>query len=180
MPSFHRELVKGVATYAHELFTDHAELDVIYVPIGMGSGNCGLITVRDLLGLLHRDRRRGRGECAGLRAVVRSRPSGADQFGEDVCRWRCLPGIRPTEALDIIWSKARRAWLPSARTRSPTRFASTTRRRTISPKGRRRAAGGAAAGKDRTAGKRVGLILSGGNIDMPVMAQILGGATPEV
>jgi threonine dehydratase len=32
--------------------------------------------------------------------------------------------------------------------------------------------------KDRYAGKRVGLILSGGNIDMPVLAQILAGATP--
>jgi len=51
VPSFHRELVKGVATYAHELFTAHPDLAVVYVPIGMGSGICGLITVRDLLGL---------------------------------------------------------------------------------------------------------------------------------
>ncbi|MGB7019431.1 MAG: threonine dehydratase, partial [Xanthobacteraceae bacterium] len=51
VPSFHRELVKGVATYAHELFMSHPALDVVYVPIGMGSGICGLITVRDLLGL---------------------------------------------------------------------------------------------------------------------------------
>ncbi|MFY9692338.1 MAG: pyridoxal-phosphate dependent enzyme [Xanthobacteraceae bacterium] len=34
--------------------------------------------------------------------------------------------------------------------------------------------------KARYAGKRAGLILSGGNIDMPVMAQILRGATPAV
>src|SRR5579862_1527000 len=51
VPSFHRDLVKGVATYAHELFESHADLDVVYVPIGMGSGISGLITVRDLLGL---------------------------------------------------------------------------------------------------------------------------------
>ena len=51
VPSFHAELVKGVATYAHELFAAHRDLDVVYVPIGMGSGICGLITVRDLLGL---------------------------------------------------------------------------------------------------------------------------------
>ncbi len=50
VPSFHRDLVKGVATYALELFTAHPDLDVVYVPIGMGSGICGLITVRDLLG----------------------------------------------------------------------------------------------------------------------------------
>src|SRR5580692_7463624 len=51
VPSFHRDLVKGVATYAYELFSSFADLDVVYVPIGMGSGICGVITVRDLLGL---------------------------------------------------------------------------------------------------------------------------------
>ena len=51
IPSFHREIAKGVATYAHELFTVWSDLNVVYVPIGMGSGICGLITVRDLLRL---------------------------------------------------------------------------------------------------------------------------------
>ena len=51
VPAFHRDLVRGVATYAHELFSSFADLDVVYVPIGMGSGICGIITVRDLLGL---------------------------------------------------------------------------------------------------------------------------------
>jgi threonine dehydratase len=48
---FRAELVRGVATYAKELFDAAGELDAVYVPIGMGSGICGLITVRDLLGL---------------------------------------------------------------------------------------------------------------------------------
>ena len=51
VPSFHPALVKGVATYAHELFLHAPDLAAIYVPIGMGSGICGVITVRDLLGL---------------------------------------------------------------------------------------------------------------------------------
>ena len=51
VPSFHRDIVIGVATYARELFTDHPDLDAVYAPIGMGSGICGLVTVRDLLGL---------------------------------------------------------------------------------------------------------------------------------
>jgi threonine dehydratase len=51
VPVFHRDLVRGVATYAAELFDAAGELDAVYVPIGMGSGICGLITVRDLLGL---------------------------------------------------------------------------------------------------------------------------------
>jgi threonine dehydratase len=51
VPSFHPDLVRGVATYALEFFTACPDLDAVYAPIGMGSGICGLITVRDLLGL---------------------------------------------------------------------------------------------------------------------------------
>ena len=51
VPSFHRDLVAGVATYALELFQSVAHLDAVYVGVGMGSGISGLIAVRDLLGL---------------------------------------------------------------------------------------------------------------------------------
>ena len=50
-PSFAPDLVKGVATYALELFRAAPPLDALYVPIGLGSGICGAIMVRDLLGL---------------------------------------------------------------------------------------------------------------------------------
>jgi threonine dehydratase len=50
-PSFHRDLVLGVATWALELFEAAPGLDLLYVPIGMGSGICGAILARDLLGL---------------------------------------------------------------------------------------------------------------------------------
>ena len=51
VPSFHDEIVKGVASYALELMTQVQNLDRIYVPIGCGSGVCGLIAVRDALKL---------------------------------------------------------------------------------------------------------------------------------
>jgi threonine dehydratase len=50
-PSFAPDLVKGVATYALEFFRTAPPLDALYVPIGMGSGICGCILARDLLGL---------------------------------------------------------------------------------------------------------------------------------
>lgn len=50
VPSFHVDLVLGVATYALELLTAVPDLQTLYVPIGMGSGICGCILVRDLLG----------------------------------------------------------------------------------------------------------------------------------
>lgn len=51
VPPFHTELVKGVATYALELFKAAPDLDTVYVPIGCGSGICGVIAARDALGL---------------------------------------------------------------------------------------------------------------------------------
>ena len=51
VPSFHPDLVLGVATYALELFRTAPDLDILYVPIGQGSGICGCIMARDLLGL---------------------------------------------------------------------------------------------------------------------------------
>ncbi len=50
-PSFHPELVRGVATYALELFSAAPALDTVYVPIGLGSGICGVIAARDALAL---------------------------------------------------------------------------------------------------------------------------------
>ena len=54
VPAFHPDLVLGVATYALELLQSAPDLDVIYVPIGQGSGICGCILARDLLGLAPR------------------------------------------------------------------------------------------------------------------------------
>jgi threonine dehydratase len=51
VPSFHPALVRGVASYSLELFRSEPRLDVLYVPIGLGSGICGAIAVRDALGL---------------------------------------------------------------------------------------------------------------------------------
>lgn len=51
VPSFHPDLVVGVATYAYEFFKNAPDLDKVYVPIGMGSGICGMIRTRDIMGL---------------------------------------------------------------------------------------------------------------------------------
>src|SRR5689334_1133590 len=50
VPSFHPLLVHGVASYALELMRAVADLEVIYVPIGLGSGICGMIAAREALG----------------------------------------------------------------------------------------------------------------------------------
>jgi threonine dehydratase len=179
VPSFHRELVKGVATCAYELFTSFPGLDVVYVPIGMGSGICGLITVRDLLGL--------KTEIVGVVAknapafalsLEAGRPvktSTARTFADGLaCR-----DPQP-EAFEIIAKGAARVVLVGeGEIAEAIRIYYTTTHNLAEGAG---AAPLAALlkEKDRYGGKHVGLILSGGNIDMAIFAQILRGETPGV
>jgi threonine dehydratase len=51
VPSFHPWLVRGVATYGLEMFRSVADLDAVFVPIGLGSGFCGIAAAREALGL---------------------------------------------------------------------------------------------------------------------------------
>ncbi len=179
VPAFHRDLVRGVATYAHELFSSFADLDVIYVPIGMGSGICGVITVRDLLGL--------KTEVVGV--VAENAPAYALSFkaGQlvptnsartfaDGMACRDPNG----EAFNIIKQGAARIV-----TVSEDEIAEAMRIYYATTHNLAEGAGAAPLAallkeKDRYAGKRAGLILSGGNIDMPLFTQILQGQTPTV
>ena len=177
IPSFHRELVKGVATYALELFTAEPDLDAVYVPIGMGSGICGLITVRDLLGL--------KTEIIGV--VADNAPAYALSFEAG----RPVPTATArtfadgmacrdpqAEAFAIIKQGAARVvGVGEDEIADAIRLYYTTTHNVAEGAG---AAPLAALLKERHryAGRRVGLILSGGNIDLPVLAQILRGETP--
>jgi threonine dehydratase len=51
VPSFHPWLVRGVATYGLEMFRSVPDIDVVFVPIGLGSGFCGIAAAREALSL---------------------------------------------------------------------------------------------------------------------------------
>jgi threonine dehydratase len=176
IPSFHREIVKGVATYAHELFAVWSDLDVVYVPIGMGSGICGLITVRDLLRL--------KTEIVGVVAdnapafalsfeAGRSMPTASARTFADglACR---DPQAEPLEI--IRHGAARIVRVSDGEIAEAMRVLYTDTHNIAEGAG---AAPLAALIKERAqqARKRVAVILSGGNIDMSVFQQILGGQT---
>jgi threonine dehydratase len=177
VPSFHRDLVKGVATYALELFKSCADLDVVYVPIGMGSGICGLITVRDLLGL--------KTEIVGV--VAENAPAFALSFaaGQPVptnSARTFADGVAcrdpQADAFAVIKTGAARVV-----TVSEDEIAEAIRIYYTTTHNLTEGAGAAPLAallkeKARYAGKRAGLILSGGNIDMPLFAQVLRGETP--
>ena len=177
VPSFHPELVRGVATGAHELFLAVSGLAVVYVPIGMGSGICGLIVVRDLMGLDT--------EIVGV--VADTAPAFALSFeaGHAVP----TPSARtfadgmacrdpPREAIAIVRSGAARVLrLGEAEIADAVRIFHTDTHNIAEGAGAA-ALAGLLRERARFAGKRAAVICSGGNIDAPVLAQILAGGTP--
>jgi threonine dehydratase len=175
--SFGPELVMGVATYAKELFDAAGALDAVYVPIGMGSGICGVIAVRDLLGL----RTRVIGvAAANANAYALSFAQGRPVATNTAASFADGMAVRiPNgDAFHIIKHGAERIVEVSedeiaAAMRLYFRAAHTI------------AEGAGAAPlaallkeRQRMAGKRAGVILSGGNIDMGKFATVLAGGTP--
>ena len=164
-PSFAPDLVKGVATYSLELFRGAPPLDAVYVPIGLGSGICGAILVRDLLGL--------KTEIIGVQAT--GAPAYARSFaeGQVVALNRAethADGVAvrqpDADAFAIIRAGAARIV-----TVSDNDIANAIRAYWTDTHNLVEGAGAAPLAallqeRTRMAGKRVGLVISGGNIDL--------------
>jgi len=183
-PSFHPDLVRGVATYAYELLTAVPDLHTVYVPIGMGSGVCGLVMVRDLLGL---DTRIVGVVSTGAPAYALSFEAGrvvetneATTFADGVaCR------VPVAEALTIISAGVERIVRVS-----DDQIAEAVRILFRDTHNVAEGAGAAALaalltdleGADAEAfgGRPVGVIQTGGNIDSSLLAEVLSGRTPHV
>ena len=178
VPSFHDDLVRGVATYAVELFEAVADLDVVYVPVGMGSGICGLIATRDLLGL--------QTEIVGVvaeraPATALSFAAGhpvstetADTFIDGVaCR------VPDADAIaTIVRGAARIVAVSDDECADAIRLLLRTTHNLAEPAGAV-ATAGLVAERDRIRGKRVATILCGGNLDAHLLTEILAGRTPS-
>jgi threonine dehydratase len=164
VPAFHPDLVTGVATYALELLRQAPDLDVLYVPIGQGTGICGCILARDLLGLGT--------EIVGVQSTAA--PSYALSFAAGtVVRTNSsntradgmATRVPDADALAIIRKGASRiVQVTDDEISAAIKIYWTDTHNLAEGAG---AAGLAAAlqEKPKIRGKRVGLILSGGNID---------------
>jgi threonine dehydratase len=164
VPSFHPDLVLGVATYALELFGAAPDLDVVYVPIGQGSGICGCILARDLLGR--------RTEIVGVQSTLA--PSYALSFAartvvttgtSNTLADGMATRIPDAEALAIILKGAARIVQVSDDEVAHAIRAYWTDTHNLAEGAGAAALAAALQEKPRLQGKRVGLILSGGNID---------------
>ncbi|QIG50678.1 threonine dehydratase [Nordella sp. HKS 07] len=175
--SFHPELVMGVATYAHELFNGAGALDAVYVPIGLGSGICAVIAIRDLLGL--------RTKVIG---VVAER---ANAYKLSVAERRAVPTNSALSFADGMAVRVPNADAVAIIAKGADRIVEVSEdeiadamrlyyRATHNVAEGAGAAALAALVKEQAQmkGQRVGLILSGGNIDSSKFAQVLQGRTP--
>jgi threonine dehydratase len=178
-PSFHRDFVVGVATYAHELFTAVDGIDTVYVPIGLGSGICGVIGTRDALGLTTRvvgvisDRANTyrRSLDAGRAVPTNSAATFADGLAVRVPDATALDVIRRgceriVEVADDEIAEAMR--IMHRATHSCAEGAGAAALAALMKE------------RNRMQGRRVGVIVSGQNIDRPTLATVLAGGTPRV
>ena len=179
VPSFHPDLVVGVATYARELFDAAGALDAVYVGVGMGSGICGLIGVRDLLGLsteiigVVAERAPAYALSFAAGAVVTTER--ADTFVDGVaCR---VPDV--DAVAHIAAGAARVIEVSEDAAAEAVRLMVATTHNLVEPAGAI-ALAGAMAERDFIRDRRIGVILSGGNLDLALLRVILGGGTPTV
>lgn len=172
VPSFDVALVTGVASYSLELFRTAPDIDTLYVPIGLGSGICGAIAVREALGL--------KTEIVGVSAAaapayVKSFAAGhavsmpvSDTVADGMaCR------VPNAEALELILSKvARVVVVDESEIRAAMRHLFTDTHNVAEGAG---AAALAAAIKEREKiqGRRIAVVQTGGNIDKSLYTEIL-------
>lgn len=172
VPSYHYDIVKGVATYWLEFFSAVADLDVVYVPIGQGSGICSCSAVRNGLNLKTR--------------IVGVVPEGAPAYALSFEAGRKVAApvttllgdgmacrVPDDASLEVVLENADRVLTVSEEEIAQAmKIYFTDTHNVVEGAG---AAGLAAALKEKSTlqGKRVGLVVTGGNVDHDVFARVL-------
>ena len=175
VPSFHRDLALGVGTYALELLSELSDLDVLYVPIGQGSGICGCISARDALSL--------KTEIVGVQsteapayalsfAAGRVVPTNsADTFADGMAT-----RVPDQEALEVILGGAARITLVNEDEIACAIRAYWTDTHNLAEGAGAAALAAAVKERSRLRGRKVGLVLSGGNIDFELFRRWVAAA----
>jgi len=164
VPSFHRDLALGVSTYAFELLSERPDLDVLYVPIGQGSGICGSIAARDALGaktdIVGVQSAEAPAYALSLAAGHVVRTNSAETFADGMAT-----RVPDEEALAVIARGAARITLVSDDEIAAAIRAYWTDTHNLAEGAGAAALAAAMKEKSRLKGRKVGLVLSGGNID---------------
>ncbi|MBI3101624.1 MAG: threonine dehydratase [Burkholderiales bacterium] len=172
VPSFHPDLLRGVATYWWEFLRAVPQLDVAYVPIGQGSGACSALAAKRALG-------------HGVRIVgVVSRH--ATTYADSIAARRVVEAPVTTQladgmacrvadqaALDVLVDALDHVvQVSDAEVAAAMRHLFTDTHNVAEGAG---AAALAAALQEQGSlrGQCVGLALTGGNVDAPVFSEVL-------
>ena len=172
LPSYHPLLARGVGTYGLELFSAAPDLDAVYVPIGLGSGICGTIAARDALGL-------GTqivgvvAACAPTYALSVAAGEPVPTESSDTLADGMAVRVPDETALEVIIAGAERIV-----TVSEDEILAAMRHYFSDTHNIAEGAGAAALAallkeRDRMQGMKVGLILSGGNLDRDLYLRAL-------
>ena len=176
VPSFDLDLLPGVASYAMEFFRDAPTLDVVFVPIGLGSGICSVAAARDALGLRTR--------------IVGVVSSGAPAYAESFEQKRVVETGAPQTladglavrvpdplALQIILKRVERVVQVKDEEIASAMSCYFTDTHNIAEGAGAAPLAAALAEREKIAGNRVGLVLSGGNVDRTTYISVLDPKT---
>ncbi|EPA95073.1 threonine dehydratase [Pseudomonas sp. G5(2012)] len=173
VPPFHTELVKGVATYALELFKAAPDLDTVYVPIGCGSGVCAVIAARDALGLKTQVVGVVSTEAAAAKLSFETgalcETASADTFADGLAVRKPI-----AEAFAVYAAGAARIVSVNEAQIAEAMCMYYTDTHNLAEGAGAAALAALIQERDAMRGKRVGVILSGGNVDRSVYARVIG------
>ena len=175
VPSFHRDLIKGVMTYWLEFFESFAageEPDVVFIPIGMGSGFCAAAAARAhtgvrsaLIGVVsahatsYRDSFRAR--------QVLAAPVSTELADGMACR------VADQEALAIVLRHADDVVAVTDEEVAQAMRVLFADTHNVAEGAGAAALAAAMQQRDRWQGRTVGVPLTGGNVDSMVFARVL-------
>jgi len=172
LPSFHPLLIAGVATYSRELLLAVNNIDIVYVPIGLGSGICAMVAVRDALGL--------KTEIVGVVSAH------ASAYAESFVSKRVVESLVGTkladgmacrvpepDALEIIWRGVDRVVAVSDEEVANAMRVLFECTHNVSEGAGAAATAAAIQERSRIAGRKVAVVVSGGNVDGDVFASVL-------
>lgn len=172
-PSFHPDLIRGVSSYALELFRGAPPLNTVYVPIGLGSGICGMIAAREALGL--RTRIVGvvsERADAYARSFADGHPVATDSA--DTLADGLAVRVPDPEALAVICRNVERVVTVSDEQILEAMRHYFARTHNVAEGAGAAPLAALLAEREAQAGQRVAVVLSGGNVDRELYLRALG------
>jgi threonine dehydratase len=174
--SFHERLVRGTATYALEFFEAAPALDTVYVPIGLGSSICGVAAARNALGL----------NCQIVGVVAAESPAYALSMKERravvaTSRTVIADGLACSTpnllAMEVIWKNVNRIVEVSDAEIAHAMRAYYQDTHNLAEGAGAAALAGAIQEISANRGKRIGIVLTGGNVDMKIYERVLADSS---